>query len=176
MEKTTAHAKTSLLGIALKPRRLEPMQLLETGALCQQAGLVGDSRGKPGPRQVTLMTLAAWQAACDQIGLDLPWTERRANLLVADLPLYQSAGSRIVIGDAVLEITGETDPCSRMTAVHPGLFDALAPDWRGGVCCRVLRGGPITLEMAVALISEAQNPGLKCSLGQGEFARWGAEI
>ncbi|MDZ7655556.1 MAG: hypothetical protein U0997_06395 [Sulfurimicrobium sp.] len=144
--------KTGLLGIAIKPQRLRPMLLLDSGALSVHEGLAGDSRGKPGPRQVTLMTLASWHAACDEIGMLLPWTERRANLLVADLPLYQSAGSRIVIGDAVLEITGETDPCSRMTAVHPGLLDALAQDWRGGVCCRVLRGGAIRLELEVQLL------------------------
>lgn len=143
--------KSNLLGIAVKPCRLQPMQLAEAGELSLQAGLVGDSRGKPGPRQVTLLSLSAWHAACDDIGVILPWTERRANLLVGDLPLYQSAGSRIKIGDTVLEISGETDPCERMTAVHPGLFEALTPDWRGGVCCRVLRGGTITLGMEVEL-------------------------
>ncbi|MEN6587840.1 MAG: MOSC domain-containing protein [Sulfuricella sp.] len=143
--------KTTLLGIAVKPVRLQPMQLHEAAELSEQAGLVGDSRGKPGPRQVTLLTLAAWHAACAEIGVIFPWTERRANLLVGDLPLCQSAGARIVIGDALLEITGETDPCERMTAVHPKLFDALVPDWRGGVCCRVLRGGAITLGMEVEL-------------------------
>ncbi|BCB27844.1 molybdenum cofactor biosysynthesis protein [Sulfurimicrobium lacus] len=145
--------KAKLLGIAVKPVRLQPMQLRETGELSLQAGLVGDSRGKPGPRQVTLLSLAAWHTACNEIGVILPWTERRANLLVGDLPLYQSAGSRIVIGDAVLEITGETDPCERMTAVHPKLFDALVPEWRGGVCCRVLRGGAVTLGMEIELAS-----------------------
>lgn len=145
--------KTSLLGIAIKPQRLQPMQLLKAGELSLREGLVGDSRGKPGPRQVTLLSLAAWQAAGNEIGIILPWTDRRANLLVGDLPLYQSVGSRLVIGDAVLEITGETDPCSRMTAVHRGLFDALTQDWRGGVCCRVLRGGLLTLGMGVELAS-----------------------
>lgn len=145
--------KASLLGIAIKPQRLQPMQLLGDGKLSVQEGLVGDSRGKPGPRQVTLLSLTAWHAACDEIGMVLPWTERRANLLVDDLPLCQSAGSRIAIGDAVLEISGETDPCSRMTAVHPGLFDALNRNWRGGVCCRVLCGGLLTLGMEVELAS-----------------------
>jgi len=79
--------KARLLGIAVKPRRLQPMQLVKAGELSPQAGLVGDSRGKPGPRQVTLLSLAAWHAACNEIGVILPWTERRANLLVGDLPL-----------------------------------------------------------------------------------------
>jgi len=144
--------KSILLGIAIKPQRLQPMQLLSAGELSLREGLVGDSLGQPGPRQVTLLSLAAWQAAGNEIGMIFPWAERRANLLVGDLPLYQSVGSRIVIGDAVLEITGETDPCSRMTAVHPGLFDALTPGWRGGVCCQVLRGGLLTLGMEVELV------------------------
>lgn len=146
----------SLLGIAIKLQRLQPMQLVNAGELSLCNGLVGDSRGKPGPRQVTLLSLAAWQAACNEIGIILPWTDRRANFLVEDLPLYQSAGSRIVMGDAILEISGETDPCSRMTAVHPGLLNALTPDWRGGVCCRVLRGGVVTLGMRVELVTGAQ--------------------
>lgn len=143
--------KASLLGIAVKPQRRGPMQLIDAGELSPLAGLLGDSRGKPGPRQVTLMTLTAWHAACNEIGVILPWTERRANLLVGDLSLYQSTGSHILVGEAVLEISGETDPCARMTAVHPGLFDALRPDWRGGVCCRVLKGGTIAMGMEVEL-------------------------
>lgn len=145
--------KSRLLGIAVKPQRLQPMQLCDTGELSPDEGLVGDSKGKPGPRQVTLLSLAAWQAACAEIGVALPWTERRANLLVEDLPLCQSSGSRLLIGDAMLEITGETDPCSRMSAVHPGLFAALAVDWRGGVCCRVLHGGALMHGMSVELVS-----------------------
>jgi MOSC domain-containing protein YiiM len=30
-----------------------------------------------------------------------------------------------------------------MEAIVPGLKDALTPDWRGGVCARVLVGGTI---------------------------------
>lgn len=143
--------KARLLGIAVKPRRLQPMHALAEAELSAAAGLAGDSRGKPGPRQVTLLSDAAWRAACDELGISLPWTERRANLLVNQLPLYDMAGGLIVIGAAVLEITGETDPCSRMEAVHPGLFRALNRDWRGGVTCRVVRGGRLVLGMDVEL-------------------------
>ncbi|TCV89033.1 MOSC domain-containing protein [Sulfurirhabdus autotrophica] len=143
--------KSKLLGIAVKPQRLQPMQLLSSVILSVEHGITGDSRGKPGPRQVTLLSQVAWQAACDQLGVILPWTERRANLLVEDLPLVGAKGSRIVLGDAILEITGETDPCSRMKAVHEGLFDVLSRDWRGGVTCRVLQGGLLALDMEVEL-------------------------
>ena len=142
-----------LLGIAIKPQRLQPMYSLSVAELSIAQGLVGDSRGKPGPRQVTLMSQAAWRSVCDELGVLLPWTERRANLLVEDLPLYQSVGLQIVIGDTVLEITGETDPCSRMETAHKGLYDALARDWRGGVCCRVMQGGQLALGMDAKMVA-----------------------
>lgn len=146
-----------LIGIAVKPQKLQPMQVLSAGELHIAEGIVGDCRGQPGPRQVTLLSQAAWHAACAELGVDLPWESRRANLLVDDLPLHQSIGAHIVLGDAVLQITGETDPCTRMEAVHPGLRDALSHHWRGGVCCRVLQGGPLILGMPVRLAPAQTN-------------------
>lgn len=149
----------TLFGIAIKPQRQQPMYLLPAAELSTTLGIVGDSRGMPGPRQVTLLSQTAWRAACHEVQVDLPWTVRRANLLVDDLPLFQSTGSRILIGDTILEITGETDPCSRMEAQQPGLYQALKPDWRGGVCCRVLQGGRLTLGVEVMLVHQnAQIP------------------
>lgn len=125
--------------------------------LCEQAliepeyGLVGDCCGEPGKRQITLLSLDDWQAACAELGIELPWQARRANLLVDHLPLYHSTGSHIRLGDAVLEVTGETDPCERMEQAQTGLLRALAPDWRGGVTCRVLQSGAIHLGMTVEI-------------------------
>lgn len=144
-------ATAKLLGIAIKPKRWQPMHTLTTVELSAAAGLAGDCRGKPGPRQVTLLSQAAWRAACADLQTELPWTTRRANLLVDDLPLIETTGARLVIGQAVLEITGETDPCARMENAQQGLLAALNRDWRGGVCCRVLRGGPLAIGMDVEL-------------------------
>jgi MOSC domain-containing protein YiiM len=49
------------------------------------------------------------------------------------------------IGDVELEVTKETAPCYLMDQAHEGLLRALKPDWRGGVCCRVVKGGEIRL-------------------------------
>lgn len=138
-----------LLGIAIKPQGETEMRLLDQARLSLETGVSGDSRGQPGPRQVTLITLAAWQQACEELAVNLDWTCRRANLLVDELPLFQSKGQVIVLGDARLEITGETDPCARMDKVHQGLLDALAKSWRGGVTCRVLKAGDLATGMTV---------------------------
>ena len=141
-----------LLGIAVKQQRKGAVSLHSEAMITRKNGVVGDWRGKPGKRQVTLMSLADWRAACAELGVDLPWQTRRANLLVDALSLYQSTGSRIVLGEAVLEVTGETDPCERMEQAQPGLFQALARGWRGGVTCRVIADGAIRSGMAVSLI------------------------
>lgn len=140
-----------LLGIAIKPHGEEAMRELPEGKLSCEQGVEGDSRGKPGPRQVTLLSLASWQAAMQEIEGDFHWMQRRANLLVDKLSLEKSSGSHIKIGSAVLEITGETDPCHRMTKLHTSLFNALAKEWRGGVTCRVVEGGPLVVGDEVTL-------------------------
>jgi len=38
-----------------------------------------------------------------------------------------------------------------MEEAHPGLLRALAPDWRGGVTCRVLQAGAIAVGDRVAV-------------------------
>ena len=141
----------NLLGIAVKAQRKGPMSLHQEAMLHPLHGLVGDARGKPGRRQLTLMNLQDWQTACAELGVVLPWQTRRANLLVDQLPLYQSTGQRILLGEALLEITGETDPCERMEQAQAGLFQALKPAWRGGVTCRVLKAGVIRVGMSVQI-------------------------
>lgn len=109
------------------------------------SGIEGDFRGKSGKRQITVLSQKSWQQACRQIGKELPWIGRRANLLVDDLELEYSSGKKLIIGEVVLEISGETRPCYRMDEFALGLQEALKANWRAGVTCRVLKGGPIRI-------------------------------
>lgn len=131
------------------------MEELDSALLSEAEGLGGDLRGKPGPRQVTVLAHEGWRAACDDLGADLPWTLRRANLLIKQVSLQGQTARRLRIGAAVLEITGECDPCARMDGQHDGLTAALAPGWRGGATCRVVSGGEIRPGDAVELIEPA---------------------
>ncbi|HLU06817.1 MAG TPA: MOSC domain-containing protein [Woeseiaceae bacterium] len=134
-----------LAGIARRDRKRAPMQTLEHAEISSESGVACDFRGKPGPRQVTVISAAAWQAACAELNDDLPWTTRRANLLVEDVELPKSIGAILRVGPVRLQITGEVDPCSRMEEQRPGLKAALQPEWRGGVSCTVIAGGPVSL-------------------------------
>ncbi len=134
-----------LIGIAIKHSKRAPMQTLDTAFVSLDKGVANDFRGKPSKRQVTVMSYKTWQEVNALLGSDLSWTTRRANLLVDELALENTAGQTITIGTVELLITQETDPCERMQAAAEGLFDALRPNWRGGVCCRVIREGQIKL-------------------------------
>ncbi len=139
-----------LTGIAIKPKKRGPMELLDTVEVTVEGGLAGDCRGGGGrdrKRQVAILSLDQWQDTCKELGKELPWQARRANLCVSGLSFGpQCMGRKFLIGKAViLEITSETDPCSRMDDASEGLRNALTPFWRGGVTCRVVEGGTIRL-------------------------------
>ena len=134
-----------VLAIARRNRTRAPMEALDSTTITVAAGIDGDCRGTLPKRQVTLLTREGWQAACAALGEELPWTTRRANILVEGLALAATEGSTVHIGDVALRITGETDPCTRMEEQAAGLREALAPEWRGGVTCEVTQGGAIAV-------------------------------
>ena len=140
-----------LIGIATRNRKRSPMVCLERASVTLEAGVADDFRGKPGKRQVTVLSREGWQAACAESGESLDWTARRANLYVEGVDLSESAGRILEIGALRLLITRETDPCARMAEISPALEQALAKEWRGGVCCRVIEAGEIAVGDSVEL-------------------------
>ena len=146
----------TLVGIAYRLKSKGEMYTREQVQVSPERGVENDYRGHPHNRQVTVLSAEDWRRACDELKLDLHWTTRRANLLVEGISFSPaSVGDVIQIGDLRLQVTRETDPCHRMEEAQAGLLKALAPNWRGGACCRVISGGGIALGDNVELISEA---------------------
>ncbi len=154
----TGRAVGKLLGIAIKSASRAPMLELNSAQVTAGRGLVGDYRGRARDRQITVLSQEAWQAACAELGVHLPWTTRRANLLVEGIQLENTTGDHLRIGDVVLEITGETRPCERMDEAASGLRASLKPRWRGGVTCRVVEAGEISV--GVSMIREPVSRGV----------------
>jgi MOSC domain-containing protein YiiM len=145
-----------VLGIARRKAKRGPMFPLESAVVSVTAGVDGDTRGKPGPRQVTVLSASAWVEACDLASTDQPWLARRANILVEGVDLRFSTGKVLHLGNEIeLLVTGELEPCARMDEASPGLRAALAEDWRGGVSCQVRRGGAL----AVGALASLSQPG-----------------
>ena len=146
-----------IAGLARHAYPKAPMEVIERVEITELGGITGDHRGKRKPngtgrRQITLMERADWAAACADVGIDLPWWNRRCNVAVDGFDLPQVPGALLRLGrDVVLEVTRFTDPCERMEALAPGLFDALLVDWRGGVCSRVRQGGTVLVGDVIRL-------------------------
>ena len=155
-EPTTPQAGR-LGGIARRPAPRATMEVIAQGLVTPERGLEGDHKGPKFPRrQVTLLATEAWAAAIatldDLAGpVPLPWTTRRANLLVEGVRLPRGHGSLLRVGPVLLEVTAQTYPCRRMEQAHPGLMKALAADWRGGITTRVVEGGTLAIGDAVTI-------------------------
>ncbi len=91
-----------LIGIARREQKRAEMEILAGAEISEQTGVAKDFRGKPGKRQVTVISAEAWAAVCEDLGQKIPWTTRRANLLVEDIELSQRTGDVIEIGSVRL--------------------------------------------------------------------------
>ena len=130
------------------------MKLHERARITKARGVEDDLRGRSLGRSVVVLTREGWDAACRDLGQSPDWTMRRANLFVEGVNLTEQTGERLRIGEVVLEITGECDPCHRMECSMTGLLAALEADWRAGATCVVVtegivvQGDEVTLEKA----------------------------
>jgi MOSC domain-containing protein YiiM len=141
-----------LTGIARRVAVRAPMEEIDAGEISTQRGLDGDHKGPKFPRRrITVLAREAWEQALAELTHEngepvrLAWTARRANLLVEGIRLPRARGAVLRIGPVKLEVTYPTQPCRRMDEAFPGLLKALHPDWRGGVTCQVLEGGPVKI-------------------------------
>ncbi|GIU44870.1 MOSC domain-containing protein [Shewanella algidipiscicola] len=147
----------SLQGISYKVVKRGPMLETSTALVTTSSGVAQDIFGKPGNRQVTVLSFEQWEQACESLNTQLPWTTRRANLLVEGVRFGpQDVGKIMHVGDLQLLVTGETDPCRKMQAAFPGLEKALTPDWRGGITCKVLNDATIDIGNRVYFSEQLQ--------------------
>ncbi len=142
-----------VLAIALRSPRRGPMREVPQAVASPNKGLEGDCLVSP-DRGVTLLSRERWAEATAELNVELPWYTRRANILVEGIDLAASMGRELQLGEVVLRIEGETDPCGVMERACRGLRKALTPDYRGGVHGRVLRGGRIAVGDAIMLLSK----------------------
>ena len=105
-------------------------------------GLAGNA-DRSRRRQITIIDEAAWREAAAETGVDVNPSKRRANVMLRGIPLAESRGKLLRLGECLVRILGETRPCEQMDEAQAGLRKALSPNWRAGVFGEIVEGGAI---------------------------------
>ena len=153
------HVAGRIEAIVVRGAPRDPARRIERTRALAGIGLADDRLGQRGEaelstRQVTLIqaehlgviaTLARVQRV-DPVAL-------RRNLVVSGINLLALKNARLRVGEALLEIVGPCQPCSRMEeAIGPGGYAAMRG--HGGMTARVVEGGPIAVGDAVTAVPQ----------------------
>jgi MOSC domain-containing protein YiiM len=134
-----------LTAIGYRKIKSGPMFEVHNVKVTKAEGLTLGLPRRASSRQITVLCEEQWQQACMALTIILPWTARRANLLISGIQFNaEHIGKVMHIGQLQLLITGETEPCFKMDLVHPGLCNALN-NFKAGVTCKVLNDADIQI-------------------------------
>lgn len=131
-----------LLHVA-KATRL-PMRAVDSVEVEAGKGIVGDRYHGTKHRHVTLQSADALAEASALYGSDVPAHLTRRNITISDGVVPRDPGTRIRIGDVLLEVVRVAAPCKLLDdTIGRGAQEALRR--RGGSVFRALEGGRIEL-------------------------------
>lgn len=137
--------------IGLRPARREPMSAVTAVDIDTRLGIVGDRYARAGgARQVTLIQAESLATIASHLGVETVRPEDlRRNLVTSGINLLALKGRCVRVGDALLEVTGECHPCSRMEETF-GVGGYNAIRGLGGITARVISPGRVALGDPVA--------------------------
>jgi MOSC domain-containing protein YiiM len=138
----------TVVAISVRPKRLEPVRIIESVNALESKGLEGD-RSKGGIRQVTFIQKEHIMAVASFLGkMELDFSITRRNILVEGINLLSLKGKQFQMGEVVFEYSGECHPCSRMEeALGMGGYNAMRG--HGGITAKVIKSGEIKVGDAV---------------------------
>lgn len=140
--------------IGVRPDRKAPMKELDIVKAIQEFGLEGDRYKNKGNRQVTLIQAEHLDAVASFLSKEKISPElARRNLVIRGINLSALKGKRFIIGEALLEYSGECHPCSRMEE-NLGLGGYNAMRGHGGITAKILRSGSVAKGDALKIFFE----------------------
>lgn len=140
-----------ILAIALRSSKRGPMELVDRATASENGGIEPNHNVQT-DRGITFISSEQWSEVQQELNApELPWHTRRANVLVEGLVMRDLLGKTVQIGDVVVDIKQETEPCGLMDKLHQGLRKTLEPACRGGVHGRVVQGGDIAVGDTIAV-------------------------
>ncbi len=142
--------------IGIRPDRRGPVAVVDQVDASTEHGLIGDHySGQSGHRHVTLIQAEHLPVVAALTGLDtLDPAVLRRNLVVSGLNLLALKEHQLQIGDAIIQVTGQCHPCSKMeVALGPGGYNAVRG--HGGLTAKVIRSGTMRVGDNVVVLPAA---------------------
>ena len=141
----------SLSFIGLSPRPKAKILAPDRVFVHEGKGLEGDHRARRqgrGKRQVTVIAMEGLSVIGERMGASVQPKQLRRNLGISGLDWEPRKGSRLQLGEVMLELTDICEPCLRMEeTIGEGGMEAVG-SW-GGWTFRVLHGGWLSLGMEI---------------------------
>lgn len=130
-----------VVAVSVSARKGEKKTPVASVTLVEEHGVKDDAHAGPGHRQVSLLSsesIGKMQA----LGLSVGPGDFAENITVEGFVLPETkVGERILVGDAVLEISQIGKECHDRCAIYMQAGDCVMP--REGVFARVIRGGRV---------------------------------
>ncbi|WP_059015331.1 MOSC domain-containing protein [Mycobacterium sp. M26] len=143
-----------VLAIHLAPGTRLPVRAVDSVTAEAGIGLVGDRYHGAKHRHVTIQSQEFLDRAAADLGYDFDPGATRRNITVDAGEIPTQPGSRLQIGEVVLEVVRVAAPCRLLDdSVGPGAAAALRR--RAGSVCRLLTSGTIHVGDAVEVVLPA---------------------
>ena len=136
----------SVIHLQLKPAQGEAMRLVESVEAIADFGLRDDANAGRGKRQILIIE----RELLDEF--QLPIGDVRENITVQGIRLAgMAAGTRVRVGQALLEATLDCAPCQFIEDKRPGLREAMKG--KRGTLFRVVEGGEIRVSDKIEAVA-----------------------
>jgi MOSC domain-containing protein YiiM len=133
--------------LQLKPAEGAPMRVAPAVTAITGYGLQNDANAGRSKRQILIIE----RELLDEF--QLPVGDVRENITVQGIPLAgMAAGTRVRVGQALLEATLDCAPCQFIEDKRPGLREAM--QGKRGTLFKVIAGGEIKVGDVVQVISD----------------------
>ena len=130
-----------VVAVCLNSTKGEKKYPVESVALRENHGVVGDGHAGEWHRQLSLLSQESVETMRAR-GADVSFGDFGENICTRGIDLVSlPVGSRLALGDAVIEITQIGKPCVAPCAIFYQAGDCVMP--REGVFARVITGGEI---------------------------------
>ena len=134
-----------------------PMRPVDSVMAEAGAGLVGDRYHGSRHRHVTVQSAAGLAEASRDLGSPVEPGATRRNITVSGGPVPGRPGTRVRMGEALLEVVRPAAPCRLMDdLIGPGAMKALHA--RAGTVFRILEGGVVRVGDPVVREAPGEGP------------------